>query len=425
MDKILIFAGTTEGRILTEAICRDDSEKRRVITCVATEYGKHLLPEESENLTVLAGRMEPEEMRALMEKEAVCQVIDATHPYARQASANIREAAEEAGVPYLRLLREQGKEAENAVVVPDAKGAAEYLKKTEGNVLLTIGSKELAAFTGLANFSQRLYPRILPTPEMVKRAFDLGFDAGHIIAMQGPFSHETNLAMLRQTKAAFLVTKESGQAGGFADKLTAAKEAGAKVLLIGRPKEEGKSLAEVLRILGLPPLPRQALDKKEEPLARWFPFFVDVKGKKVLVAGAGKIASRRIRTLSQFDVEITVVAPELSKEVIGLVESGRVHVQKREFSAADLEGADLVLAAAGSREVNREIGILCRTRGIFVNVADRKEECDFYFPAVVRKGNLIAGLTAGGQDHRLAAEGSRKVRQALENRRAETGEGYE
>ena len=147
MDKILIFAGTTEGRILTEAICRDDSEKRHVITCVATEYGKHLLPEESENLTVLAGRMEPEEMRALMEKEAVCQVIDATHPYARQASANIREAAEEAGISYLRLLREPGQEAEDAVVVPDAKGAAEYLKKTEGNVLLTIGSKELAAFT--------------------------------------------------------------------------------------------------------------------------------------------------------------------------------------------------------------------------------------------------------------------------------------
>ena len=260
---------------------------------------------------------------------------------------------------------------------------------------------------------------------MVKRVFELGFDAGHVIAMQGPFSHETNLAMLRQTKAVFLVTKESGKAGGFEDKLTAAREAGAKVILIGRPKEDGNSLSEVLRILGLPTLPRQDPDKKEESLARWFPFFIDVKGKKVVIVGAGKIASRRIRALIQFDVKITVVAPELSEEVLRLAESGRVHVRRGAFSVTDLEGADLVLAATGSRDVNREVGLLCRKRGIFVNVADRKEECDFYFPAVVRKGNLIAGLTAGGQDHRLVAEGSRNVRQALETMRAETGEGYE
>lgn len=415
MDKILLFAGTTEGRLLAEAFFRDRLWKRRVIVCVATEYGKRLLPESREGFSVLAGRMDAKEMEGLMKQEAVSQVIDATHPYARQASSNIREAAQKAGAPYLRLLRERGKEAEDAIVVPDAERAAQYLRNTKGTVLLTIGSKELKAFTAVENFARRLYPRILPTPEMVSRAFALGFDAGHVIAMQGPFSYETNLAMLRQIKASYLVTKESGAAGGFEEKLEAARRAGAKVILIGRPRESGCSLSEVLERFQLPPVKEPVSEKEEHALARWFPFFVDVRGKRVLTVGAGTVASRRIATLSEFDVEITVVAPRISQEVLRLVRAGRVRAEKRPFAPEDLRGADLVLAAAESREINREIGRLCKERGIPVNVADRKEECDFYFPAVVRKGPLIAGLTAGGQDHRLAAEAKRKIRQALEN----------
>lgn len=424
MNRVLVFAGTTEGRELTEALCRENQGARRIFACVATEYGRHLLPRENEFLTVYSHPMERLEMAELMEKEEISVVVDATHPYAALASANIKEAAGRASVPYIRLLREASRVGEEAVLVPDTKAAVSWLAKAEGKALLTIGSKELALFTEVKDFQNRFYPRILPTPEMVAKAFELGFDAGHIIAMQGPFSHDTNLAMLRQTGAKYLVTKDSGKAGGFSAKLTAAEEAGVTVVLIGRPpQDEGLSLAEVLERFGIrqskeSPEPQNARGPREpaeEPArAGWFPQFVDVRGKQILIAGAGIIASRRISTLAGFDVQIKVVAPKVSETVRGLAESGRVSLEERPFEEGDLPGADLVLAATDDREVNRRIGLLCREKGIAVNVADRKEECDFYFPAVIRKGDLIVGLTAGGKNHSLAAKGKRIISRALE-----------
>lgn len=415
MNRVLIFAGTTEGRELTEALCRENRGSRRIFVCVATDHGRHLLPRENEFLTVYAHPMEKAEMAELMKKEKISVVVDATHPYAALASANIKEASNQMSVSYIRLLREASRIGDSTVVVPDTKSAVSWLEKAEGKALLTTGSKELALFTAVEDFQKRFYPRILPTPEMVAKAFDLGFDASHIIAMQGPFSHDANLAMLRQTGAKYLVTKDSGKVGGFSAKLTAAEEAGATVILIGRPSQDkGMSLAEVLEQFGI----RQSQEPKkpaEEPdRAGWFPQFVDVRGTQVLIAGAGTIASRRISTLAGFDVQIKVVAPEVSETVRGLEESGRVHLEKRSFEEGDLCGADMVLAATDDREVNRQIGLLCREKGIAVNVADRKEECDFYFPAVLRKGNLIVGLTAGGKDHGLAAKGKRIISRALE-----------
>ena len=117
---------------------------------------------------------------------------------------------------------------------------------------LTTGSKELKAFTALPDFEKRLYARVLSTPEVATMAASLGFVGKHLICMQGPFSKELNTAMLKQFDAAYLVTKDSGKVGGFEEKLLSAREAGAKVILIGRPKEpgtEGKSFLEVKHLL--------------------------------------------------------------------------------------------------------------------------------------------------------------------------------
>ncbi|MCB6993594.1 precorrin-6A reductase [bacterium 210820-DFI.6.37] len=424
MNNLLIFAGTTEGRLLAEAVSRHPAEGRGCFVCVATEYGKHMLPEEDKNLTVLARRLLPEEMRELMEREKISRVIDATHPYAALASANIRTAADKAGVPYTRLLRESAS-TEGHIVVPHVKGAVDFLKAHKGKALLTTGSRDLAAFTEIQDFQNQLYPRILPAPEMVKKAFDLGFDTGHLICMQGPFSHEINTAMLRQTGAEYLVTKESGKAGGFAEKLSAAKETGAKVIIIGRPeKEEGLPLEEVMRLCGITEdtsgeetlNPDRTLKEKQEGTEKkeiWFPQFINISGKKILIAGGGKIASRRINTLSLFDAELTVVAPELSRQVLNLEGQG-VLIRKRAFEEQDLEGMDMVLAATDDRELNKRIGILCRERNIPVNVADRKEACDFYFPGIVQKGELIIGITAGGRNHSLTVKGKKLIEEALE-----------
>ena len=123
---------------------------------------------------------------------------------------------------YIRLLREQSTDTADCIFVEDTAGAVEYLKQTEGNVLLTTGSKELKAFTALPDFEKRLYARVLSTPEVATMAASLGFVGKHLICMQGPFSKELNTAMLKQFDAAYLVTKDSGKVGGFEEKLLSA-----------------------------------------------------------------------------------------------------------------------------------------------------------------------------------------------------------
>ena len=410
MNNVLIFAGTTEGRELAEAVKKWDKKDRTFFVCVATEHGRQLLPENDHRMQVLAQRLAPEQMKALMETKGINVVIDATHPYAALVSANIKGASEQAGVTYVRLLRRETKIEDRYLTVPDTKAAVQYLKTVSGNVLLTTGSKELSLFTEIENFQSRLFARILPTPEMVQRAFDLGFDAGHLICMQGPFSHESNVALMRQTGVSYLVTKESGRAGGFEAKLTAADEAGVKVIIIGRPSHEtGLSLEEVLKLLDIAS-PLQ--ENKKEDL-QWFPQFINIKGKRILIVGAGKIASRRLRTLSRFDAEIIVTAPEMSELALELEKKSRILLKKKVFEERDLEGMDMVLAATNDRGLNQRIGRLCRERGIPVNVADKKEECDFYFPAVIAEGDLTVGVTAGGKNHSLAVKGKKILSEAL------------
>lgn len=218
--------------------------------CVATEYGKSLLPE-GEYITGIANRLDQQEMEELIQREGISLVIDATHPYAALVSSNIKLACETNQVEYIRVLRGSlAGEHTNCVYVDDINSCIEYLKTTTGNVLVTTGSKELARFKSLPDYQTRIYARVLSTPNVVAECFDLGFSGTHLIAMQGPFHTELNLAMIQQIHATYLVTKESGRAGGFEEKLAAASSAGIVTIIIGRPiKEEGLSPSEVKKIL--------------------------------------------------------------------------------------------------------------------------------------------------------------------------------
>lgn len=246
MYKLCVFAGTTEGRELVELLRGQPVE---VTACVATEYGEALL-ESREGLTVSAGRLTEAEMAALFQQERFDMVVDATHPYAGQATENIAHACETAGVEYLRLLRRSGGLPEEAVCVPDIAGAVEYLSCRPGNVLLTTGSKELTKYTSLPEFSDRVYARVLPMEASLSACRDAGLGADHILAMQGPFSREMNAAMLRFVNARYMVTKDTGNAGGFAEKAAAAREAGAVLVVVGRPAQrEGPDLSGAAELI--------------------------------------------------------------------------------------------------------------------------------------------------------------------------------
>ncbi len=145
---------------------------------------------------------------------------------------------------------------------------------------------------------------------------------------------------------------------------------------------------------------------------KYFPLYVDISKKNILVVGAGKIALRRIQTLLKFESTITVVGKGIHPAIWSFVdETDCIRVIQRQYETADLAGRDMVLACTDSREVNREIVKVCRNKGIFVNAADDKELCDFYFPSVIIKDEVVIGINAGGGNHRLVKE----TRKRLEN----------
>jgi precorrin-6Y C5,15-methyltransferase (decarboxylating) len=273
MKKILIFSGTTEGKRLAKLL----SEAGICCTvCVATEYGELVMPD-LPGVTVHRGRMNADEMHKFIENGAYAAVVDATHPFAVEVTENIRKSVEGMEIPYLRLRRdlegdfmthiegdssmecsrlpefgEERARTENfpaKAVFSTSEECARALARTEGNILLTTGSKELSVYAAEPSVRARLYVRVLPSEESIRLCRDCGIEGKQIIAMQGPFSEEMNEALLKQYAISCMVTKESGSAGGFPEKCRAAQKLGVKLFVIGSPREEGLSFEEVCEAL--------------------------------------------------------------------------------------------------------------------------------------------------------------------------------
>lgn len=237
--KILLFGGTTEGRVLAQKLL---ALGHAVTVSVATALGAEMLGDFPKD-HILTGRLEQPAIARRLPDYALC--IDATHPYAVEVTKNIKAAAEKAGVEYLRLLRPASPLPENCLVFESAKQAAEALAAEEGNLLLATGAKELAQFAAIP--PERLYPRVLPTLESIAACEAANIPHRNIIAMQGPFSFALNQAMMEQFHIRWLVTKDGGAAGGFDEKAAAASAAGAQLVVIRRPPEQGETASEVLK----------------------------------------------------------------------------------------------------------------------------------------------------------------------------------
>ena len=237
--KIVLFSGTTEGRELSKLLTEAGAS---VTVCVATEYGE----EEQGRVPGVETRTGPlssAEKQALLTDAALC--VDATHPYARHVSASVKTACAEAGVEYIRLLR-PACDPTGTIMVESASEAAAWLTEHEGRVLLTTGAKELVAYAGLN--PERLFPRVLPCHESLAACEALNIPHRNIIAMQGPFSRELNAALIRQYKIRYVVSKDGGGPGGFPEKLAAARETGAQLIVLRRPEEDGLDFDEVLKL---------------------------------------------------------------------------------------------------------------------------------------------------------------------------------
>ena len=125
----------------------------------------------------------------------------------------------------------------------------------------------------------------------------------------------------------------------------------------------------------------------------FFPFFIDIKDRKILIAGGGNVALRKAEKLLPFEPRLTVAAPEISAGFSALEGITLLH---RRFEESDLDGAFAVIAATDDRALNSRIYRLCTERHILVNTVDDPENCGFYFPALVREGNVTIGISTGG-----------------------------
>ena len=242
---------------MAEALCA------RQIDCmasVATEYGREVMRQQ-EHLVIREGRMGEPEMEELMRTGTFLAVVDATHPYAVEVTEHIKESAKKTNLPYLRLSRSTAAEREIAEhewmihTVADTQECVELLSKLPGNILLTTGSKELHAYAAREEIRERLFVRVLPGVESIEICHREQIPGKQIIAMQGPFGTELNEALIRQYDIGVLVTKESGQAGGFPEKIRAAEHTKIPVVMIQNPEQAGgmsmeKVLSEIETLCG-------------------------------------------------------------------------------------------------------------------------------------------------------------------------------
>lgn len=232
MKKVLVFAGTTEGRELAELLA-DSNIKCSV--CVATDYALELMNDK--RLDVHCGRLTEEEMEVLMIDGKFDVVVDATHPYAQIVSQNVRQAADKESISLIRLRRSTESAEKGFVSFKTHEECSAWLSFQTGNILLTTGSKDLGSYAKNETIKNHLFVRVLPGEESIRLCTANGITGRQIIAMQGPFSAQMNECILREYSIDWMVTKISGHAGGFEEKVEAAKKAGVGVCAILPPSE--------------------------------------------------------------------------------------------------------------------------------------------------------------------------------------------
>lgn len=243
---LLLFGGTSETKGAAEALA---SAGHRVLVSTATDAP--LETGTAAAITCRHGRMNREEMAALIATVGIHAVVDVSHPYAIELHATAADAARESDVPYFRLDR-PGVGHDLAEVAPDHAAAAQLAFSHGRPVLLTTGSRNLGDYaeaarkTGLPWFA-----RVLDHPDSHAACAAVGMSPGQIIFGRGPFSIDGNRAVIRAHGIGVLVTKDSGQAGGVSEKIEAARLENCRVVIVDRPAGAATAFASITEILSV------------------------------------------------------------------------------------------------------------------------------------------------------------------------------
>ncbi len=135
---------------------------------------------------------------------------------------------------------------------------------------------------------------------------------------------------------------------------------------------------------------------------RYYPVFLDIAGKPVVVIGGGQVSLRKVGGLLEAGAQVTVVSPELHPELRRLVDEGRLRCEQREYRPGDLEGFLLAFVGADDPSANAAVAHEGRERGVWVNAVDDPPRCDFIMPSVVQRGDFIVAISTGGGSPAMA-----------------------
>lgn len=225
--KVWLIGGTSNATEICERLIASGIS---VIVTVTTDFGRQL--SELPGIQVIKSMLSIQEMEQLILRNNIDLIIDASHPFAAEVSSNAMQAAKNTTVPYLRFERANTR-FESATYVNSYEEAVAYLAEKPGKILLTTGSKFVAKFIPLG--AERLFARVLSTSDSVALCEQAGLNPVNIIAMCGVGSVALNLALLNEFDIRFMITKESGAEGGLQEKIEAANQVNAEVIIIQRP----------------------------------------------------------------------------------------------------------------------------------------------------------------------------------------------
>jgi precorrin-6A/cobalt-precorrin-6A reductase len=253
------MSGTEEGREIVERL---NDRGEGVVTTVATEYGHEIYEKIGLGHLCIQGRLDTTGLSELVRDKNIKTLIDATHPYAAQASLNAIKVSEECGIKYIRIQRPSSVSDESAVKKHDSvhfvnnmDEAVEWCRKSDRkNILLTTGFSSVEKFAKLKD-EKDIYVRMLPMPVPIEQCVKMGIKSSNILALQGPFSLELNKAIFNQYHIDVVVTKDSGKTGGVPEKIQAAIEMGIDTVVIEREEIDYpvicSSIDEVFSMLGV------------------------------------------------------------------------------------------------------------------------------------------------------------------------------
>lgn len=231
---ILVLGGTSDSIEICDRLNKYKSLE--YILSVTTNYGEDLARKKAKN--VINGRLSKEDMIDFIQRNNITKIIDATHPYAIEVSKNAIECVEETKIGYIRYERKSLIDDityENKYIVSSIKDACEVARKKGNNIFIGTGSKHLPEIVELIP-DRNLIVRVLPTSEVILSCEKLGLNADNIIAMRGPFSQSINEEFYKHYDIDIVITKESGIAGGFLEKVDACESLNIPVVIVSREK---------------------------------------------------------------------------------------------------------------------------------------------------------------------------------------------